>query len=214
MPEIKVITTCTDLDLFKYDTKLKNSKRTKRPFTVGYVGSVGVWYLFDESLKCFKIIKEVIPNAKLHIINREGHEYIYERLQQLDIDLDSVTISTADRSGVANAMQFMDIGLFMIKPVYSKIASTPTKLGEFLGCGVPCLCNSGVGDVASIIRKRKVGIALDSFDEDEMRKAVRNILDMTRCIDIKERCRGAALRHFSLYDGVKSYNEIYHSLSS
>ena len=214
MPELKVITTCTDLDLFNYSPKLKNSKKTEHPFVVGYVGSVGVWYLFEESLKCFKIIKEIIPNAKLHIINREDHDYIYEHLKRLNVDLDSVLISTKDRIGVANAMQSMDIGLFMIKPVFSKIASTPTKLGEFLGCGVPCFCNSGVGDVASIIRKRKVGVALDSFDEDEMRKGVQDMLDLSNCADIKERCRSAALKHFSLDDGVESYNEIYHSLSN
>jgi hypothetical protein len=34
-------------------------------------------------------------------------------------------------------MNSMNAGVFFINPFYSKIASAPTKLGEFLGCGVP-----------------------------------------------------------------------------
>ena len=43
----------------------------------------------------------------------------------------------------------------------------PTKLGEFLGCGVPCVCNDGIGDMTDIINSGKVGIVLNSFDKVE-----------------------------------------------
>ena len=33
----------------------------------------------------------------------------------------------------------------------AKIASAPTKLAEYLGCGVPCLGNVGVGDMEAIL---------------------------------------------------------------
>jgi len=37
--------------------------------------------------------------------------------------------------------------LFFIKPVWSKKASSPTKLAELMGLGIPVFSNSGVGDV-------------------------------------------------------------------
>ncbi len=110
-------------------------------------------------------------------------------------------------------MRQMDAGIFFIKPVYSKMASAPTKLGEFLGCGVPCLGNSGVGDMASILENEQVGVALNSFDEAAMSEAIDRLVQLIHTPGVKERCRGAAIRHFSLERGVAQYTKIYNDLA-
>ena len=102
--------------------------------------------------------------------------------------------------------------IFFIKKVYSKIASAPTKLGEFLGCGIPCIGNSGVGDMAAILEKEHVGVAIKDFSENAMRDAVDRIITLSREPDIKQRCRKVAIKHFSLDLGVARYSEIYSSL--
>lgn len=209
MPRFELITTCADLELFRPDPA---PRPANRPFTLGYVGSVGVWYLFDETLHCFQLLRERLSDARLQILNCGGHDYIRERLAALHIDLAAVSVEAADHTGVAQAMQQMDAGIFFYKPSYSKKATAPTKLGEFLGCGVPCLGNSGVGDMAEILRKEQVGVAVNRFNEPTLREAIDQLLQLTRMSDIKARCREAALRHFSIEDGVKSYEKIYKEL--
>jgi glycosyltransferase involved in cell wall biosynthesis len=212
MPQFDVITTCADLDLFRLAPSGSIDPDANRQFTLGYVGSVGVWYLFDEVLLCFKLLQELIPTAKFHILNRGGHEYIAERLAALGIDPADVRVEAVEHANVARAMQRMDAGIFFYTPTYSKKATAPTKLGEFLGCGVPCLSNSGVGDMASVLEENDVGVALRSFDESAMRAAVAQLTQLSRASDIKERCRAVALRCFSLADGVESYRNIYRAL--
>lgn len=212
MPIFEVITTCADLDLFNPDAHERSSQNDDKPFTLGYVGSVGVWYLFDETLQCFKLLQQVIPDARLYILNRGDHAYIHERLNYHQIDPEAVRLEVTDHAGVARAMQQMDAGIFFIKPVYSKTASAPTKLGEFLGCGVPCLGNSGVGDMASILEKEQVGVALSRFDEPAMREAIERLLQLTQNSGIHARCREVALRYFSLDEGVRAYDQIYREL--
>ena len=213
LPNFKVITTCTDLNLFDFKkTNINNS--SKESFVLGYVGSVGVWYLFDETLNCFKLILEKVPSAQLHIINRGGHQYIRERLIDKRINPNNVMIETSDHAGVAKAMQSMDVGIFFIKPVYSKMSSAPTKLGEFLGCGIPCLSNTKVGDMAVILNDEKVGVALDSFDETSMKLGIEELMTLLNDPEIRERCRSTALKYFSLDIGVRSYNHIYNRLIS
>lgn len=212
MPRFEIITTCADLDLFRPNEAGTHTE--VRPFTLGYVGSVGVWYLFDEVLRCFQLLRERLPNARLHILNRDGHEYIRERMRALGIDPTSVQIDAVDHAGVARAMQQMDAGIFFIKPAYSKLASAPTKLGEFLGCGVPCLSNTGVGDMATLLEIERVGVALSKFDEPVMRAAVDRLLRLTQEPDIKAHCREAALRYFSLDEGVRAYDRIYRDLGA
>lgn len=215
MPRFEVITTCADLDLFRPAAGGPDvpTPREQDAFTLGYVGSVGVWYLFDETLRCFRLLRERVPNARLHIVNRGGHDYIRERLAALNIDQAAVHIEAAAPAGVARAMQQMDAGLFFYKPAYSKKATAPTKLGEFLGCGVPCLGNTGVGDMATLLETEKVGVALDGFDEAALRGAIDRLLQLTRTPGIRERCREVALRYFSLDEGVARFDALYQRLS-
>lgn len=212
MPRFEVITTCADLDLFKLPEGGPTVPVNDRHFTLGYVGSVGVWYMFDETLRAFQMLRERLPNSRLYIFNRGEHDYIRERMHFMNIDPKSVRIDSTDHAGVARAMVQMDAGIFFIKPVFSKTASAPTKLGEFLGCGVPCLSNCGVGDMASILEHERVGVALRLFDETAMRGAIDRLLQVTQEQDIKRRCREVALKYFSLEDGVHAYGRIYNEL--
>ena len=213
MPSFEIITTCTDLDLFKPDMVAEQSMaKINRPFTIGYVGSVGVWYLFDETIKCYKLLQRMIPDVQLHILNRGDHPYIQERLIAHQVELESVKLEMTDHVGVAHAMCQMDAGIFFIKPAYSKIASAPTKLGEFLGCGVPCISNTGVGDMAAIMESNVVGVAMQDFGEEVMTKGLERLLQLVSEKGIRQRCRQVALDHFSLEKGVQTYADMYSSL--
>jgi glycosyltransferase involved in cell wall biosynthesis len=214
MPRFEQITTCADLQLFRPGLSDSVQSPADRPFTLGYVGSVGVWYLFDETLRCFQFLHEQLPNARMHIINRGGHDYIRERVLALKIDPEAILVEEADHKQVARSIQQMDAGIFFYKPTYSKKATAPTKLGEFLGCGVPCLGNSGVGDMATILESEQVGVALNSFDEAAMREAIERLLHLANSPGIHLRCRDVALRYFSLEDGVRAYSRIYRDLGN
>ena len=52
----------------------------------------------------------------------------------------------------------------LIKPCFSKIASAPTKIGEYLGCGVTCVGNKDIGDIEKIINKDKKCFVEATFD--------------------------------------------------
>ena len=88
------------------------------------------------------------PDAHLLIVNRGQHSFIRERLAVASVPEMNVELTTASHDEVPEYMARMDAGIFFIKPVFSKQASAPTKLAEFLGCGIPCLGNAGVGDMA------------------------------------------------------------------
>ncbi|HEV2248833.1 MAG TPA: glycosyltransferase, partial [Terriglobia bacterium] len=64
----EVIPTCTDLELFRPADATNVGKRCG--FVLGYVGSVGTFYLFDEVLECFKELLKMRPEARLLVLNR------------------------------------------------------------------------------------------------------------------------------------------------
>lgn len=204
---ISVISTCTDLQRFR-----PLPTRPERPFVLGYVGSVGTWYLFDETLLAFRLLQERHPDARLLIVNRGEHERIRERIAALGIDPACAEVLAADHRDMPSLIARMSAGAALVKPAYSKIASAPTKVAEYLACGIPVLGNAGVGDVGPLLEGRRIGVAVDGFDEAHLRPAVARLAELILDKETAGRCRAAAEELFSLEGGVAEYRRIYGSL--
>lgn len=204
--KLSVIPTCADLDLFR-------PQRSAPPevFTLGYLGSVGTWYMFDEVLEVFRLIRANQP-ARLLVINRHERDYILGRAAAFGIDPAEVEITAVGHREVPAQIARMSVGAAIIKPVYSKIASAPTKLAEYLGCGVPCLGNTGVGDMEAILEGEQVGVALTDFSPRDRARAADRLLAVAADPAISARCRTVAERLFSLEHGVADYRTIYRAL--
>jgi len=128
---ISVIPTCADLERFTIATEPQRD-----PFVLGYVGSVENWYLLDEMLQAYRIVRDFTPSAQLLIINHSEHEVIRARLRALEIDESRVEVLAAEHRDVPAQITRMSAGMAFYKPTYSRIACAPTKLAEYLSCGI------------------------------------------------------------------------------
>jgi glycosyltransferase involved in cell wall biosynthesis len=207
-PPISVIPTCVDLEKFAFE-----AAPAPKSFVMGYVGSIGTWYLFDEMLACFRAVLRRQPEARLLVINRNEHALVRERITAAGIDPDLTEIVAAGHDEVAAHIRRMTVGTAIIKPSYSKIASAPTKLAEYLACGVPCLGNVDVGDMERILEGEKVGVALRGFSTAEIAAAADRLLVLLQDKTLAHRCSETAQRLFSLELGVAGYRAIYERLS-
>lgn len=207
IPPITVIPTCVDLNRFRPLTTYR------KEFIFGYVGTVGSWYQFDAVLDCFKIVRIRQPASRFLILNNNENEFIRKMLVDKQVPLSSVEILSVSHEEVPLHINRVSIGIFFIKPLYSKIASAPTKLAEFLGCGIPCLSNFGVGDVGDVLESDRVGVAVSDFRERSLVQGIDRVMALMREPDITDRCRRSAEKRFSLESGVEKYALIYKSLS-
>lgn len=209
MPPTTVISTCADLQRFSPGKAEKSEA-----FTLGYVGSVGTWYLFDEAVAAFNAVRARKSNARFLIINRDNHPFIKQRLQAAGVPMTCVELRKASPEEVPGQICRMHAGVFFIKPVFSKQASAPTKLAELLGCGIPCLSNTGVGDMAQILVGENVGVAVNAMDTKSITAGVEALFELCADPSIAQRCIATAQRHFSLTEGTARYHSIYISLSN
>jgi glycosyltransferase involved in cell wall biosynthesis len=159
-----------------------------------------------------KSLFEAHSDARFLVVSQGDHDAIRRMLSEEGVNLDRVEVRSASFASVADEIARMDAGIFFIKPAFSKRASCPTRMGEFLGCGKPCLANSGVGDVAEDLTETGTGIAVDAFDAATLENAVRNIVQLAEEPGIGVRCRKAAEERFALELGVATYSSIYRSL--
>lgn len=204
---VTVIPTCADLARFCPQPKTPDA-----PFIFGHVGNVSGWYLFDETLQCFIRIKAKRPDAQLHIINKGAHGFVRARIAAYGVSETDVVLREASHSEMPALIAQMSAGAAVIKPIFSKLASAPTKMAEYLGCGIPMLGNAGVGDVASILEGEHVGAALHDFTDAERDRCAAEILALCEQPDIAPRCAAAAQKYFSLGRGAACYRDIYQAL--
>lgn len=204
---IKVIPTCVNMQLFKPAGAV--SHHDAKTFILGYTGTVTGWYLFDPVLDCFKLLSKIMPRVNLSIFNKNEHAYIRDAFEKSGMTDASYNLNTAEYSQMPANINKFDAGIYFIKPVFSKLASVPTKLGEFLACGVPCLTNSGVGDTQNILEGEGVGAVLTDFSLQSKETAVKELLALCADKSIRQRCVDTAKKYFSLDMGANAYNQLY-----
>jgi len=205
---ISVIPTCANLDIFR-PFLLEGLNIEEDVFVLGYVGSVGTFYMFDEVLKSFKKLIKVKKNSKLIIINKNQHDYIKscihkENMKDLDIE-----VRSADYQDMTKEINAFDAGIFYIKPSFSKRSSSPTRLAEYLGCGKPCITNYGVGDTEYVISSGNVGVILKDFSDDSHIRGIEELLTLVNDPEVSTRCVNISKKYYSLDKGVNEYNKLY-----
>jgi glycosyltransferase involved in cell wall biosynthesis len=206
---ITVIPTCADLGRF---TPKAGSAQAAAPPVLGFVGTASAWSMLPELFRCHRLLQERDPAARLLIVNRHEQDYVRACMAEAGADPERVEIVRADYSDVPGLIARMTIGTALKRPSYSQLGCAPTKLAEYLGCGVPVLVNRGIGDVAEIVAGHRVGVVLDGFEEADLRAGVDEILALLRDEDLPRRCRSAAEAIFALEGGVAAYDGVYRSM--
>lgn len=209
----EVVTTCTDLALFRPPPGGSRAHRDA-PFTLGYVGNAGAGYLFEHVLEFFVALRQRRPDAHLKIVNRYDHVAIRAGIRKFGILPDAVDLSSCDYPEVPAKMWQMDAGVFFVRPDPSRISSVPTRLGEFLACGIPCVGNAGVAEVVDVLEGEGVGFAVRDFHPESLQRAAEAILELAARSAVRENCVRVARRYFSLEAGVATYESVYRRLEA
>jgi len=211
---IKVIPCCADLDLFSPRAKNKELLEAfdikDSDFVISYLGSVGTWYMLGEMLQFFRHLLAYKPNSYFLFITGDDPDTIKGKAQELGIDISRIIIRKADRQDVPHYLSVCDLSVFFIKQSFSKKASSPTKMGEIMGMGIPIICNDNVGDVGTIMAHVNKHAVLSDFSE----KSFRNALDFLDQIlgEDRTKIRDTAKKYYSLQTGISRYQEVYDAL--
>lgn len=205
---VTVIPTCADFARFTPDPVESGGD-----FVVGYVGQIGGWYRFDRMVSLFQQFRALRPGARMLVINRPQHNEIRRQFAAAGVPPDQYEVRAAELHDVPAQVRRMTVALSVNAENYSNLARAPTKLAEYLGCGVPCLSSDGVGDVSTILEEGSVGIVVRDWSETGQRAAVSAMLALLDDPKLTDRCVAVAHRNFALTDGVEAYRGIYRQLA-
>lgn len=214
---ITIVPTCVDLERFS----LKQINRSEldvriKDLTEGHIlvysGSVSTWCMPYEMLFFFKAIKRNFPLTSFLVLTPEKHLF-ESMLKNKRLEDERICALTVDYESISDYLSLGKAGLAFYKPGLSKKARCPTKVGEYLACGLPVIINSGIGDTEEMINKEGVGVIVQEFSEPEynrVSKELKIILEDGEAL--RKRCRAAAEKYFSLDMGVERYMSVYNRL--
>lgn len=213
---LQVIPCC--VDLARFPAPLNGAHRREEPaaWTMGYVGSLGTWYLFDEMLACFGALQRRVPGARFVVLTHSPRPRNLEaRCARIGIDRDSIEFKSVSPGDVAHELARVHCGIALIQPSFSKAASSPTKIGEYLAAGLPVIVNAGVGDLAEFVEGARVGIVVEQLTPEAYDRAAEALMPLLReGPALARRCREAAETSLSLTMAGTRYEAVYTALWS
>lgn len=208
LPESEVIPTCVDMGRFKPSSQ-REDLRSRLGVGPGpviiHIGTLSGWYLGEQTFKVGKAF-----------VRRTGGEFVVmTREVELAQDLAgrvgvAPRILSAPYDEVPQWLAASDVGLSLVRPGFAKTASAPTKVGEYLACGLAVVSTRGVGDLDAHFEGSPVACTM-SPDEDPDR-VVEWIERTLALADRAGSARALAKRYYDLEAGIEAYARVYRGL--
>lgn len=210
--KLVIIPTCADLNRFVPLVGLDRVSESGRVYSC--LGTVlSGWFRLDWLRLFITEIGNQDSGSGFEIVTRDDPLEVRKQLD-LNDDLNTrLVIYSMPSHAVHDAVQRHTASvMFYAGGEISELGRSPTRMAEILGCGLPVVANPGVGDVAEIIQKYRVGVLVTEGTPDAMKSAFQALEVLMKDPELPERCRRAAEEVFSLEAGTQAYLELYQDI--
>lgn len=181
----------------------------ERPMLV-YVGKLTGWYMEREMAEFFAAARRLVPELHFLILTQMDPSPIRDELTRLGIPPQAQTITRCAPDMVGGYLAAADVAISFIRPSFSKISTSPTKVGEYLAAGLPIVCGAGIGDVDELLREYGIGVVVETFATPELERAAGELLTLIADTGHADRSRRAARERLSLAGvGIPAYDALY-----
>ena len=217
--DITVIPCCVDISRFVVTQSARNAYRQERGwngrYVLVYVGKVGTWYLAEEMVHFFAVAHCVDAKFFFQVLTQDDPRPIQHAFGAMGISKADYDIRFAPPEQLPTILAAADASISFRKGEYSRLAASPTKVGESLAAGLPLVTNAGIGDCDQILTTHRLGIILREFSEAEYQLAVKDLCQLLADNQISQRCREFAEQELSLSRvGGSRYASVYRKLLS
>jgi len=201
---LTVIPTCADLGRFVPAVQAPAQR------VIGCLGTVlSGWFRLDWLAAFLAVAARRDPALHFELTTRDDPARVRAAIGG-DEDLQSrLSVAPCASDNVHEVLQGQMASVMFFSQGLGKLGSSPTRMAEILGCGLPVVANDGVGDVARIIRDYRVGVLVKGPSEDEMEAAWELLQALLADQELAARCRRAAEEVFSLEAGTAAYSALY-----
>jgi glycosyltransferase involved in cell wall biosynthesis len=213
-----VIPCCADVERIADRSPERSAARTEleigeRP-TMVYVGKFTGWYLEREMADFVSVARQRQPGLLFLIVTQADPAPMLSELERCGIGPEDHRILRAEPEDIGRYLAAADIGVSFVRPCFSKISSSPTKISEYLAAGLPVVSTAGIGDVDALLGDNSVGALVEDFSTPTYEAASAAVAALSEDPATRERCLAVARERLSLRDvGIPRYDALYRRLA-
>ncbi len=186
----------------------------ERPIMI-YVGKFTGWYLEAEMVDFFAAARKLEPELLFLVLSQSSPEIIESDFARAGIPPADYRLTRSEPAQVGRYLGVAEFGISFVRPCFSKISSSPTKVGEYLAAGLPVVSTAGIGDVDELLEGNRVGVLVRDLEPGAYQAAAREILELAGDAEARERCRSVARAELSLTEvGIPRYDRLYREVAA
>jgi len=212
---VEVVPCCVDLERFRIDdaarTKARAQLQAGDRFVLTYAGNLGSWYCEDEMARLFAAVRRRRPSL-FAVFTRADPQRLKAALRGAGVAETDVIIQPVAPRDMPAMLSAGDAAVSFARPLFSKIASSPVKMAEYLALGLPMVLNRGIGDFDSLLPTTDALVDAGALSPDDLERAAERVLAL-RYPEVNKQARATAETHFSLDDGIARYRRLYERLA-
>lgn len=210
--KISVIPTCVDEQLFNYsETDRKNLRRKneipENASVLIYSGTIGGYYNIDSILEIFNRFPK---QSYFIILTKSDLKEIKDKAKEKKLDM-RILYFSCELSEVPSYLSAADYGLILYEQTFSSNGRSPTKLAEYLCCGLKILSIGNVGDINNYVVQNITGATFNELNAYEFDNAISSCLKLNTS---KLKLRQFGIRNFAISQGVEKYESVYSKLTT
>lgn len=205
---VTVIPTCVDLERFM------PAHEPAPAWTFLYAGSAGTWYQLDAAAAFVGVVARRQPAARLLVVTPD-QAAAAAAVRAGGLAAKRVLLAQARHDQMPGWLQRGAVGLAFYRPGLSRQACCPTKIGEYLACGLPVVATAGIGDTDAWLEAERVGVLVSSQAPEALETAAAKLKAlMAGGAALRARCRDAAERRFGLGQAIVAYEAVYRTATA
>lgn len=163
-----------------------------------YAGKFGGLYFENEIALLFDSIKKEIPNARLLILTPQSQDHIHGFFAEYAW-VNSVIITRANGfKEMRGYLSASDFGICLIPPTPAQKYRSPTKVAEYLMCGLPYITMAGISEDDVYATAYDIGVVIRDithFEQTTIEK-IQALLNEDKD-ELRQRCRNVGLEYRS-----------------
>lgn len=207
---LSVIPCCAEPERFGHDFP----DPPQSPVTLAYVGKLGGWYATREMMRFVRLAHEAIGDLRFNLWTQSDPQHAATEAAHAKIAENTIIGRLPPQDVIAHLSRTCHVALCFIKPLFSKMASSPTKFSEYLAAGLPVIINAGIGDLDEIVRGEGIGIVVPELSDAAYRDSALRLKALLEDGTLRARCVQAARKYFDLEKiGWARYRAIYEQMA-
>jgi glycosyltransferase involved in cell wall biosynthesis len=219
--QIEAIPCCVDLERFRFDpsarVRLREELGLGARLVLVYSGSLGSFYREADVARFAALVKRrAVGEIRFLLLTGSSPERLVGPLEQAGLTKEEIVVRKVKPAEMYMYLSAGDLGISFITSTFSKKGSSPTKVAEYLACGLPVVLNGDIGDQAELAAEREACAVFEDFSDQALEAvAGRAVALATRQLEdrVTASRRVAEARFDVERVGVARYERLYRALA-